>query len=361
MEQLRNIVEEWAYETLNEQHITPILQINENHVGTKFHIATNKDVTLLRGVTGCGKSQVCAFLVRQFVLESEDLFFKRIKNDKPFKVYVFDTEMSDLNIKKYFLKDAFHEYSKKEIISNLKVTESLYVLYLKEYSMEDRMGQLLNKAKEIKKEAQAYNNIIFIDNIGSFCEDINSGSTNKLVHNIFAALSEFTTFVIMHTNHKENSQTKSNATGLVGSVVERLSQNIVEIQKSESKLITMLLKKSKTQDDKLDTAINFIQEEAEGKFFIKEVVTGPVNFNNYENKTENASRVPDEIFLQKIRDHIKDKPHNSPERTIKNLKLLFREYSDTSKSVHNEITKLVDQKILKNEGGFIWHKDELPF
>jgi hypothetical protein len=360
MEQLRNIVEEWAYETLNEQHITPILQINENHVGTKFHIATNKDVTLLRGVTGCGKSQVCAFLVRQFVLESEDLFFKRIKNDKPFKVYVFDTEMSDLNIKKYFLKDAFHEYSKKEIISNLKVTESLYVLYLKEYSMEDRMGQLLNKAKEIKKEAQAYNNIIFIDNIGSFCEDINSGSTNKLVNNIFAALSEFTTFVVMHTNHKENSQTKSNATGLIGSVVERLSQNIVEIQKSESKLITMQLKKSKTQDDKLDYAVNFIQEEAEGKFFIKDVVPSD-NLDIDKNKTKNSSRVSDEEFLQRIRDHVKDKPNNSPERTRKNLKSRFPEYSDTSKSVDNKITEFVNKEILIDVGGYIFHKDEMPF
>jgi hypothetical protein len=361
MEQLRNIVEEWLNGTLNKQHKTPILQINENHVGTKFHIATNKDVTLLRGVTNCGKSQVCAFLARQFVLESEDLFFKRINNDKPFKVYVFDTEMSDVNIGKYFLDCAFHEYGINECKDKLKMYERLCVFYFKSYDIDEKNKMLLAKLKEINKDAEAYNNIIFIDNIGSFCPDLNAGSANQLVNNIFAALSEFTTFVIMHTNHKENSQTKSNATGLMGSVVERLSQNIVEIKKSQSKMITMHLIKSKTQDDKVESVINFIQDEAKGKFFIKEVVTNPGNFNNYENKTKNSPRVPDEEFLQKIRDHIKDKPNNSPERTIKNLKLLFREYSDTSKSVDNKINELAKQRIIKNVSGYIFHKDELPF
>jgi hypothetical protein len=360
MEQLSNLVDVWLNGELRED-ITPVLEIDENSIGTKLHIATPEDVTLLIGVTGCGKSQVCAYLVRQFILPEEDSFFKRIKNNRPFVVYIFETEMAKQNLVKYYCKNAFYDYSMDQCKDNLNISERLYVYSLKNYSIPERKKKLIAKLNEIKKDAEKYNFVIFIDNIGSFCPDLNAGGTNEIVNEIFSALSDLTSFVVMHTNHKPNSQTKSNATGLAGSVVEKLSQNTIEIQKNESKLITMLLKKSKTQDDTLDTAINFIQEEAEGKFFIKEVVTGPVNFNNYENKTENASRVSDEEFLQRIRDHVKDKPNNSPERTIKYFKSLFPEYSDTSKSVDNKIKEFVNKKILIKEGGYIFHKDEMPF
>lgn len=361
MEQHENLVLEYLNGSINEEQEVPVLEIDENIVGVKLHILTFKDVTLLRGVTGCGKTQVCAFLIKQLILNRPDPFFKRINNDKPFLVYVFETEMSRFNVMKNYLVNAFPGFSISELRDELNIADRLTVISFRKYSLEDRKTKLFEEAQKLNKLSDSHNIVILIDNIGSFCPDLNAGQSNKLVNEMFSALSEFTTFIVMHTNHKENSATKSNATGLLGSVVERLSQNIVEISKNQSGIIAMKLFKSKTQDDKLNNAVNFIQNETEGKFYINNVVAFTNISNHYENKPKNSSRVSPCEFEERIKQNIVDKPNNSQDRTIKNLKLLFPEYSGTSKAVDNKITELERQGILSNQGGYIFHKDELPF
>jgi len=361
MEQYENLVLEYLNQGINEEKEVPVLEIDENIVGVKLHILTFKDVTLLRGVTGCGKTQVCAYLIKQLTLNSPDPFFKRVNNDKPFLVYVFETEMSKYSVKKNYIINAFPDFSKDQLKDELNIADRLTVISLKKYSMEDRKTKLIEEAQKLNKLSDSHNIVILIDNIGSFCPDLNAGQSNKLVNEIFSALSEFTTFIVMHTNHKENSATKSNATGLVGSVVERLSQNIVEISKTQSGIISMKLVKSKTQDDKLSNVVNFIQNETDEKFYIDNVVAFTDSSNYVQTKSKNSSRVSSSEFEETIKKHIMGKPYESQDRVIKNLKLLFPQYNVTSKSVDNKITELERIGILTNQGGYVFHKDEMPF
>lgn len=359
MEQYENLVLEYLNESIDEEQEVPVLEINENIIGVKLHILTFKDVTLLRGVTGCGKSQVCAFLIKQLVLNGQDLFFNRIDNGKPFLVYVFETEMSRYNIKKNYIKNAFPGFSISELRDELKIADRLTVISFRKYSLEDRKTKLFEEAQKLNKFTDSHNIVILIDNIGSFCPDLNAGQSNKLVNDIFSALSEFTTFIVMHTNHKENSATKSNATGLLGSVVERLSQNIIEISKNESKKISLRLVKSKTQDDKLNHVVDFIQDENDEKLYIKDVISATYSSSDSK-KIKTGSRVGIEEFESRIKHIIKDEASNSNKRTRKFMEGVFPEYKKAA--VFEKIKDLVDKEILVDRGcGFLFHKDELAF
>lgn len=359
MEQYENLVLEYLNQGINEEQEVPVLEIDENIVGIKLHILTFRDVTLLRGVTGCGKTQICAFLIKQLTLNSPDPFFKRVNNDKPFLVYVFETEMSRYSVKKNYILNAFPDFTKDQLKDELNIADRLTVISFKKYSMEDRKTKLIEEAQKLNKLSDSHNVVILIDNIGSFCPDLNAGQSNKLVNDIFSALSEFTTFIVMHTNHKENSATKSNATGLLGSVVERLSQNIIEISKNESKKISLRLVKSKTQDDKLNHVVDFIQDENDEKLYIKDVVSATYSSSDSK-KTKTGSRVGIEEFEIRIKHIIKDEASNSNKRTRKFMEGVFPEYKKAA--VFEKIKDLVDKEILVDKGcGFLFHKDELAF
>jgi len=367
MEQHENLVLEYFNKSINEEQEVPVLEIDENNVGVKFHILTSKDVTLLRGVTGCGKTQVCAFLIRQLILKKPDTFFRRLDNGKPFLVYVFETEMSVLNILGSYLKNAFPEFNKNKLCDELTISERcpdingmkrLFLKSFRKYSLDDRKKKLEEFANELNKFSKSHNIVILIDNIGSFSSDLNSGQNNQLINEIFSALSDFTVLIVMHTNHKESSSSKNNATGLVGSVVERIAQNIFEIFKNESKKVSMKLVKSKTQDDKLNLIVDFLQDESDEKYFVKDVVTSN-NLSIEKQKNKSGSRVSHEDFEIRIKKFIKPELNNSNKRTRKCIEEIFPEYKQ--KAILGKIKDLVDAKVLIDTGGFLFHKDELPF
>lgn len=358
MEQYENLVLEYLNQGINEEQEVPVLEIDEDIVGVKLHILTFKDVTLLRGVTGCGKTQVCAYLIKQLTLNSPDPFFKRVNNDKPFLVYVFETEMSKYSVKKNYILNAFPDFSKDQLRDELNIADRLTVISFKKYSMEDRKTKLIEEAQKLNKLSDSHNIVILIDNFGSFSSDLNSGQNNQLVNDIFSSLSDFTVLTVMHTNHKENSYSKNNATGLLGSVVERLSQNVFEISKNNSKKILVKLVKSKTQDDQFNSQIYFIQEEANEKFYIKDVVAA-FDYSSDRQKNKSGSRVSDEEFEIRIKQLINGEIPNSIKRTRKYIAEIFPEYKQAKS--YDKVKKLVDAEVLIDSSGYLFHKDEMPF
>jgi hypothetical protein len=88
--------------------------------------------------------------------------------------------MSDYSLVRYFLKDIFFEYdSFLQAYKDLKL-QSRYCLYpFNKLSVSDSLSQLKKIAANEMRNLNNYNIIFFIDNLGSFTEDLNSSKNNS--------------------------------------------------------------------------------------------------------------------------------------------------------------------------------------
>jgi hypothetical protein len=359
----KNLVEAYIKGEINYVATIPLLRFNDEELGVKLDILTPEDITILFGPSGCGKSRISAFLVRQLLLRDSDKYFNRVENNKKYRVVFIDTEMSENNVVRYFLEDNFYEYeSFHEANRDLTLIDRFKLYSFSSVSIEESYTSLREIAKEEEKYLNDYNIVFFIDNLGSFTEDLNSSTNNRLIKDLKAVLSKFTVLAVMHSNFKESSNNKNNATGALGSSAEKIGQTVLQVLPYiENGGIRLKLKKSKTQDDRKHVEVSFFYEEANGKVIFKNVSQKELLLNeSLEQDKDKSKRIRDEELSNIILKYLQGKPLKSVDRLRGNLANAFPNIYKKS-TLYPRIDTFVDQKVLKYENDYLFHKDESPF
>jgi hypothetical protein len=358
----RNLVEAFINGEINYSTTIPLLSFSDDKLNNSLDILTPGDFTILFGPSGCGKSRVAAFIVRQLLLKETDKCFKRFKNDKKYKVVFIDTEMSINNILRYFLNDNFHEYASKEDMERDLMLVDRFSLYsFSSASIDESHIELKRIAKEQEKYLTEFNVIFFIDNLGSFTEDLNSSSNNRLIKDLKATLSKFTALTVMHSNFKESSINKNNATGALGSSAEKIGQTVLQVfPLNESGRIKIKLKKSKTQDDRRQIEIGLFYEEINGKVVFQNVSQSELLHSYTDHDKNDSRRTSDEQLSNIILSYLNKKSLKHVDRLRSNLALAFPSIYKKS-AMYSRIDAFVEQGTLKYDEEYLFHKDETPF
>ena len=332
-----------------------ILEFNRDLIGREFTLLTEGDFTLLFGPTSSGKSRIGAYFLRQFLLEKPDRYFVRKENGKKYVIVYVDTEMSGQNMLKYFVDDNFYEFkSIKEAIDKLQLKKRFQLLSYAEYDIEQRKIKLKEFISMINKEE--YNYVFFLDNLASFTEDPNNTINNKVVNELKSILADFPVLVVLHSNHKDGSN-RNNATGSIGTVMERLAANILQIANPVNQKFTLELKKSKSQPDKIKTQVCINQTEKNGKLIMNEIYE--IDDSMGDDKKDNK-RMSDEEISKMILSHLNKKAFNSDERQRKSVVQFLNPYYGKSR-VYEIISSLKEKGKLNEENGYLRHIDEDPF
>jgi len=361
-QEIKNLVEEYVKGNIKNEYIPPLLSYVDNVANCKIDILTQNDITVLFGPSGCGKSRVAAYLVRQLLLEEPDKFFLRDRNNKKMRVIFIESEMSDYSLVKYFLKDNFFEYDTfHQAYKDLKL-QNRYCLYpFNNLSVSDSLSQLKKIAANEIQNLNDYNIVFFIDNLGSFTEDLNSSTNNSFIKELKAILSEFTVLAVMHSNFKDEAKNKNNPTGALGSSAEKIAQTIIQVKPQADNILQLVLNKSKTQDDKKRPAIFLSYKEENRKIIFEQ--KSQSEYLVVKNINEQKNEKSNDVFItlsNMILNHFNKKPDNDVERLRQNLAYAFPDFLKKA-AMYPKINKLVDDKILFYKGDYLFHKDEMPF
>jgi hypothetical protein len=268
--------------------------------------------------------------------------------------------MSDYSLVRYFLKDIFFEYdSFLQAYKDLKL-QSRYCLYpFNKLSVSDSLSQLKKIAANEMRNLNNYNIIFFIDNLGSFTEDLNSSTNNSFIKELKAILSDFTVLAVMHSNFKDEAKNKNNPTGALGSSAEKIAQTILQVKPQVNSSLQLVLNKSKTQDDKKRPAIFLSYKEENGRIIFEQ--KSQSEFSNEKDITERKNENNSDYTLSNlILNHFNNRPDNDVERLRGNLVYAFPSFLKKS-AMYPKVDKLVDDKILFFKGDYLFHKDEQLF
>jgi hypothetical protein len=351
----KNLVPLYLSGNIEIKPVIPFLTFDEDEIGIRFDILTPNDLTILFGPSGCGKSRICAFLIRQFLLKIPDRYFLKFPSEKEYRVVCIDTEMSEQNVLKYFIENSLYDFNVHEMNTELQLLDRYEVIPLIGHSIPDRIEALREIVTDQLKYKSKYEIIFFIDNLGSFCDDLNSSANNKFVNDIKTLLAEHTVLSVLHSNHKEHSFNKNNATGSIGTIAERLAQNVIQVENPKSNTYTLQLKKSKTQDDKGDIKIEIYQQEADGHLIFSEIKQSEISDSKRSTEKLNHEKFFDMLLL-----HLKDKADDSPDRTMKSIVLKFKGIYGKS-SVYDKIKSMKEINQAFEKDGFIFLSNETPF
>jgi len=355
----KNLVEAYLNGDIKYLDTVPLLCFSDEELPIKLDILTSEDITILFGPSGCGKSRVAALLVRQLLLRESEKYFKRLENNKKYRVIFIDTEMSENNVVRYFLEDNFYEYdSFQDANDDLGLKDRFSLYSFSSASIEDSLSELMLIADEEEKYLNDFNIVFFIDNLGSFTEDLNSPANNRLIKDLKSVLSKFTVLTVLHSNFKENSSNKNNATGALGSSAEKIGQTVLQvIPFSESGGLKLKLKKSKTQDDKRQTEVSFCYEEINGKLIFKSMSQNEIHNNRNTKDDKCDSKHNEHECSNKILNYLNGKKLDHVDRLRQNLVKAFPGFYEKS-SMYKKLNTLVEQKVLRFEGVYLFHKDE---
>jgi hypothetical protein len=130
---------------------------------------------------------------------------------------------------------------------------------------------------------------------------------------------------------------------------------------SENDGIRLKLKKSKTQDDRKHIEVSFFYEEINGKVIFKNVSKKELLLSESSEQDKHKSkRIRDEELSNIILKYLEGRPLNSLDRLRGNLANAFPNIYKKS-TLYSRIDAFVDQKTLKYENDYLFHKDESPF
>jgi hypothetical protein len=267
-------------------------------------------------------------------------------------VIVVETEMSDSAVMEYYMQNNFSEYdSFYEAYKDMEHKERYNIYPVSSHSIDESNNDLRLIAREEEKYLNDYNIIVFVDNLGSFTEDLNSSSNNGWMKNFKAIFSKFSVLAVMHSNFKESSNNKGSATGSLGSSAEKIAQNVLQVTRYDEGA-TIRLKKSKTQNDRKRIELSFLFNEIGNKSIVS---MSKVPFAKKQNEDESKSR---RITLSnRILNHLNGKPVDSDERLKKNLVNAFPDlYKE--KMMYQIIKEFENDKILYQRNDFLFHNDE---
>lgn len=360
MEQQRkfkNLVPAVLNGELSKERPLPILSYYNSDKNLRINILTPNDITLFFGETSCGKSKIGAFLIKQLLLKKTESNFKRFQNKKPYKVIVVDTEMTKENVRRYFMDDNFYEYESINVAGDELLFKDCYEIYsINENSIDECNEALMLFAKEQEQYLKDFNIVFFIDNLGSFVEDLNSSSNNGWVKQFRATFSLYTVLCVMHSNIKETSSNKKNATGSLGSAIEKIVANRFQVDKMEEGA-TITLLKSKTQNDRESPKLPFLITETENALIVN-VSDMPLTSKKNDKSTK---KVPDNELQIMLLEHLNTLPLDSDLRTRTNITNEFANVYSTG-SWGNKLTQFINEGILiAKEKGRLYHIDENPF
>ncbi len=351
----KNLVPLYLSGNIQIKPIIPLLKFDEDEIGVQFGILTPNDLTILFGPSGCGKSRICAFLIRQILLKIPDRYFLKYPSEKEYRVVCIDTEMSEHNVLKYFIENSFYDFKVPEMNSELQLEERYEVIPLIGHSIPERIDALREIVKDQEKYKSKNEILFFIDNLGSFCDDLNSSANNKFVNEIKTLLAEHTVLAVLHSNHKEHAYNKNNATGSIGTIAERLAQNVIQVENPLSNTYTLQLNKSKTQDDKGNIKVEILQQEVDGHLIFTEIKQSEIS-----DCKRSAEKLNDETFSEILLLHLKDKPDDSSDRTMKAIVLRFKGIYGKS-SVYDKIKSMKEKNQAFEKDGYIFLDKENPF
>jgi hypothetical protein len=354
----RNLVDEYLNGQIKHEFIPPQLSYKDDDTNTKIDILTPNDITILFGPSGSGKSRIAAYLVRQLLLETPDTFFIRYQNGKKNRVVFIETEMSDNFLIRYHFTDNFYEYDSFEDANRCLDLKNRFILSpFNSLSIKDSLTQLKEIARNEIQYIHDYNIVFFIDNLGSFASDLNSSTNNEFIKDFKATLSKFTVLAVMHSNFKDDSRNKNNPTGALGSSAEKIAQTILQVVPNSSGSLRLTLNKSKTQDDRAKPGIYLSYKEIDGKLIFEEKSQKEYSIvKDFVNESNEKSNYDFEVS-NKILNHLNGKSDDHNDRLKQNLVYAFPKYLKKS-SMYPKVNKLIDEKILLNKNGYLFHKDE---
>ncbi len=321
-----------------------LLKINteNNKINRAITLIMKNEMNLIVGATGSGKSKIGAFLIRQLIKPECDKMFLRNDDFNSNRLLIIDNEMDDLRIINWYIKTPFYDLDKSELVNLVDRQKKLYGKKLKGTGNEKEMFEIIKDiVVDFKNKFPNENKIVLLDSVYSLTENTNDPNNNKLGNDLNNLLTDTTSILISHTNHKSLNSTS--ASGSLGTSLERCSSIILNINKVSELETDVIIKKTKSHPEDENCKIRFYQrpilhkgfDDTETEIFIYDSLSIIGN----KEKQENIN--PEVKALELIESVIQKYGEQSNESLRKNIvSMLTREMNKADKTIYKYLENL---------------------
>jgi len=310
------------------------------------------EMLLIVGAKNSGKSKAASYLAKQLLIPDPDEGFIK-QNCEDIRVIVFDSEMGESRLAKWWVTNTFAEYD-SNFINSLEIERRLIILSTKRKKAKERLKFIKLILDQLKKDYPNSHFIVCLDIATCLTDNPNDPGNKGIVDEFYSLMDKASFIVVSHTNFKldQNSPQNTYSTGSIGTEFEKIaSTKLIVENKQEKHKISFVYSK---QEDQINPENDYFYLHT--KRTDKELIhiSGISDSNGVEiKKVRNEKKTLDEVSTC-IKDILSDLAESDLLRLEKNLVSKLIEQLKIGKSkAYSDINKLLASGKLNKTDNFI--------
>lgn len=229
-----NVLYKYVHQQLDLSNANNILlKLDENQIKTckGKTLLLKGEMLLIVGPKNSGKSKAASFLIKQLLVPEPNNGFI-VQNCEDIKAIVFDSEMGESRLAKWWITNTFNEYD-PSFLKMLEEERKLNIYSTKKMRPKQRLEYIKIIVNQLKNEFPKTHFVICLD-IATCLTDNPNDPGNKGVVDTFYSLMDKASFVVVsHTNFK--TEQNSYSTGSIGTEFEKIASLKLIVEQKEGK------------------------------------------------------------------------------------------------------------------------------